>query len=142
MAMFECFVCGKKIKLLQDMAVTKDKKYICADDVNTLLGTTEATNTVIPRKLKKRIKDFSSEELLNLNRSSTNNSENQNVLNCPYCGSTNINTLGADKKNFSVGKATAGAILTGGVGLLAGFAGKKTGKTNFVCMNCGKQFQK
>jgi predicted RNA-binding Zn-ribbon protein involved in translation (DUF1610 family) len=139
MAMFECFVCGKKIKLMQDMAQAADKKYVCADDVNYLLGTDKATNTAIPRNLKKRIKRYTSDELLALNKS---NSQDKSELCCPYCGSTNINTLGADKKNFSVGKAAAGAILTGGVGLLAGFAGKKTGKTNFVCMNCGKQFQK
>lgn len=140
MAMFECFVCGKKIGFFQDMAETKDKKYVCANDVNTLFGTNEATNSSIPRNLKKRIKNFSSDELLHFNNGPEN--DNKNVLSCPYCGSTNINTLGADKKNFSVGKAAAGAILTGGVGLLAGFAGKKTGKTNFVCMNCGKQFQR
>lgn len=63
-------------------------------------------------------------------------------LHCPYCGSENVQPLGADRKAFSVGKAAAGAVLTGGIGVLAGFAGKKSGKTDFVCMNCGKQFKK
>lgn len=63
-------------------------------------------------------------------------------LHCPYCGSENVKPLGVDKKNFSVGKAAAGAVLTGSIGVLAGFAGKKTGMTDFVCMDCGKQFKK
>lgn len=63
-------------------------------------------------------------------------------LKCPYCGSTSIQPLGQHKKGFSVGKAVGGVVLTGGVGALAGFAGKKTGQTDFVCMSCGKQFKK
>ncbi len=59
---------------------------------------------------------------------------------CPNCHSTNIQPLGQHRKGFSVGKAVGGAVLTGGVGTLAGFAGKKTKKTTFVCMDCGKQF--
>jgi len=47
---------------------------------------------------------------------------------CPYCHSKNIQFMNQDRKGFSVGKAAAGAILTGGIGTLAGFAGKK-GKT-------------
>lgn len=139
MAMFECFVCGKKIKFMQDMAETADKKYICPDDVNFIFKTDKATNTSIPRNLKKRIKRYTSEELLSLNNPDT---ANNSALHCPYCGSINVNALGADKKKFSVGKAVGGAVLTGGVGALAGFLGKKTGKTDFVCMDCGKQFVK
>lgn len=63
-------------------------------------------------------------------------------LRCPHCGSTNVQPLGQHRKGFSVGKAVGGAVLTGGVGALAGFAGKKTKQTDFVCMNCGKQFKK
>lgn len=59
---------------------------------------------------------------------------------CPKCGSTNIQLLGQQKKAFSVGKAVAGGLLTGGIGTLAGFAGKK-GKYNWICMSCGERFQ-
>lgn len=59
---------------------------------------------------------------------------------CPECKSRNIQLLGQDRKAFSVGKAVGGAALTGGVGLLAGFAGKK-GKFAWVCMDCGNRFQ-
>lgn len=60
---------------------------------------------------------------------------------CPYCHSKNIQFMNQDRKGFSVGKAAAGAILTGGIGTLAGFAGKK-GKNNWYCNNCGRTFKK
>ena len=60
---------------------------------------------------------------------------------CPKCKSTNVQAVGQHKKEFSVGKAVIGGVLTGGVGVLAGFAGKKTKKVDMICMNCGKQFK-
>lgn len=54
---------------------------------------------------------------------------------CPKCGSTSIT---AAKKGFGVGKALAGAVVTGGVGLLAGFIG--SGKVELICMNCGHKW--
>lgn len=68
--------------------------------------------------------------------------KNRNKIKCPKCRSTNVQPLGVHKKGFSVGKAVGGTILVGGVGSLAGFAGKNSKKTDFVCMNCGKQFKK
>jgi hypothetical protein len=58
---------------------------------------------------------------------------------CPICGSTNIQFLGNKRKSFSVGKAVGGAVLTGGIGVLAGFAGKK-GKDQWLCMDHGHRF--
>lgn len=58
---------------------------------------------------------------------------------CPYCHSTNVEFMQNDRKGFSVGKAAAGAILTGGIGALAGFAGKK-GKNQFFCKDCNRTF--
>ena len=46
-------------------------------------------------------------------------------MRCPKCKSTNIQVLGERRKGFSIGKAIGGALLTNGIGLLAGFAGKK-----------------
>lgn len=63
----------------------------------------------------------------------------KNAPHCPSCGSTNIQVVGQNRKAFSAGKAVGGALLAGGVGLLAGFAGKKSGVA-FVCLDCGKQF--
>ena len=70
--------------------------------------------------------------------------KNRNKIKCPKCQSTNVQPLGVHKKGFSVGKAVAGTVLAHGtvVGPLAGFAGKNSKKTDFVCMNCGKQFKK
>lgn len=59
---------------------------------------------------------------------------------CPKCKSTNIQVMGNNKKGFSVGKAVVGGLLTGGIGTLAGFAGKK-GKYDVFCMDCGHRFQ-
>lgn len=61
-------------------------------------------------------------------------------MKCPRCGSRSIQLAGKHRKGFSVGKAVGGAILTGGVGALAGFAGKQTGESDWVCLDCGKTF--
>lgn len=61
-------------------------------------------------------------------------------MKCPRCGSTNIQLAGKHRKGFSVGKAVGGAVLTGGIGALAGFAGKQTGKSDWVCLDCGRSF--
>lgn len=53
-------------------------------------------------------------------------------LYCPKCGSSQLT---ANKKGFGAGKALTGAILTGGVGLLAGFIG--SGKVKVTCLKCG-----
>lgn len=59
---------------------------------------------------------------------------------CPHCRSMNVSFMQNNKKGFSVGKAVGGAALTGGIGTLAGFAGKK-GKNQWHCQNCGKTFE-
>ncbi len=51
---------------------------------------------------------------------------------CPECGSEKITT---NKKGFDVGKAAAGGVLTGGVGLLAGFISSR--KIQVTCLKCG-----
>lgn len=61
------------------------------------------------------------------------------AITCPKCGSINVQFIAQDQKSFSVGKAVGGALLTGGIGLLAGFAGKK-GDYQCHCQNCGEIF--
>jgi len=56
----------------------------------------------------------------------------ENLLSCPKCNSTNLST---NKKGFSGGNAFTGAILTGGIGLLAGTIG--SGKIIITCLKCG-----
>ena len=60
---------------------------------------------------------------------------------CPKCRSKNVQFMQNNRKGFSVGKALGGAALTGGIGTLAGFAGKK-GKNQWHCTNCGHVFKK
>ena len=62
--------------------------------------------------------------------------ENNYKIGCPKCGSTEIT---ANKKGYQVGKAVGGAILTGGVGLLAGFHGSN--KILVTCLACSKRFK-
>lgn len=54
---------------------------------------------------------------------------------CPKCGSTQI--VGTNK-GFSVGKAVAGDILLGPIGILGGAIGSK--KIKVSCLNCGTQW--
>ena len=62
------------------------------------------------------------------------------VMRCPKCRSTNIEVLGNKRKSFSLGKAVGGALLTSGVGAIAGFAGKK-GKYEVFCRSCGTRWK-
>lgn len=55
---------------------------------------------------------------------------------CPKCGSDQIT---ANQHGYSAGKAVAGAVLTGGIGLLAGMHGSK--KVDITCLACGNKFK-
>lgn len=60
----------------------------------------------------------------------------KNNVRCPKCDNLNVAPIGESKKGFSVGKAIGGGVLTGGLGTMAGFIGKKRGN-NFYCQDCG-----
>ena len=62
------------------------------------------------------------------------------TMKCPKCKGHNIQTLSDNKKQFSAGKAIVGGVLTGGIGLLAGFAGGK-GKYEVFCGDCGHRWK-
>ena len=59
----------------------------------------------------------------------------ENQVKCPKCSSTQIT---AQKKGFSTGKAAAGAILAGGIGLAAGGIGSDDVIVN--CLLCGNSW--
>lgn len=63
-------------------------------------------------------------------------SENEEYLCCPKCHSKELH---AEKKGYSGGKALAGVVLTGGIGLLAGTIGSKD--IQITCLKCGKRFK-
>lgn len=67
---------------------------------------------------------------------STTNSNDKDLLHCPKCNSTQ---LSSNKKGFSGGKAVAGAVLTGGIGLLAGTIG--SGSVIITCLKCGYKYK-
>lgn len=55
---------------------------------------------------------------------------------CPQClNAGNWRLIGAPKQGFSLGKATAGALLVGPIGVAGGALGKR--KKNYACSNCG-----
>lgn len=64
----------------------------------------------------------------------------KNAIKCPHCSSKKVQFMQQNKKGFSVGKAVGGAVLTGGIGTLAGFAGKK-GNKQWHCQECGNIFE-
>lgn len=59
----------------------------------------------------------------------------EDEIRCPYC---NSNQIVANKKGFSGKQAVAGAVLTGGIGLLAGTIGSN--KIKIDCLACGRNF--
>ena len=61
--------------------------------------------------------------------------QQEEYLCCPNCLSRELH---AEHKGFSGGKALAGALLTGGIGLLAGTIGSKD--TQITCLKCGNKF--
>lgn len=67
--------------------------------------------------------------------------ESQTVR-CPNCQSVNVNFMENQRKGFSVGKAVGGGLLTGGIGTLAGFTGKKGKKDSWHCNDCGFTFER
>lgn len=62
------------------------------------------------------------------------------AVKCKYCKSSNVEFMQNKRKGFSVGKAVVGGALTGGIGALAGFAGKR-GKNQFICRDCNRVFE-
>lgn len=93
--------------------------------------------TESPEKKKARQREM---EAFRANQEKKKQEKKQNIITCPNCNSKDVSFLQQDKKAFSVGKAVGGAVLTGGVGALAGFAGKK-GNKQWHCKNCGNMFE-
>jgi len=58
------------------------------------------------------------------------------TIKCPRCRSTQLH---AGNKGFGLGKAAAGGVLLGPVGLLGGLIGSK--KVMITCLKCGYKWQ-
>lgn len=59
----------------------------------------------------------------------------EDQIECPKCYSTQLT---ADKKGFGLGKAIAGGLLLGPVGLIGGFLG--SGNVMITCLRCGNRW--
>ena len=62
--------------------------------------------------------------------------QDEEYLCCPKCHSRELHT---EQKGFSGGKALAGAVVAGGIGLLAGTIGSKD--VQITCLKCGNRFK-
>jgi ribosomal protein L37E len=58
--------------------------------------------------------------------------QQNNTIHCPQCGSSNYS---ANKQGFGLGKAVAGGLITGPIGVGAGFIGSR--KVQITCLQCG-----
>ena len=65
----------------------------------------------------------------------TGDSTNDQIK-CPKCGSSQLT---ANKKGFGLGKAAAGGLLLGPIGLLGGMIG--SGKVKITCLKCGHEWK-
>lgn len=66
----------------------------------------------------------------------TDNTDENEYLCCPKCHSKELHS---EHQGFSGGKALAGTVLTGGIGILAGTIGSK--EVRIICLKCGHHFK-
>jgi|SRR5690625_255360 len=144
-----CIVCEKNLSVGEGRRLS-DGDRVC-------LGCFNKAETLTPKQIL-FTKNVTSEELIQSIKDSGNTIErhdpstefselqkpkkkkrDKNIVACPNCDSTNVHFIKNDRKGFSIGKALGGAVLTGGIGALAGFAGKK-GKDQWHCGDCGHAF--
>lgn len=138
-----CVVCDKVTSFL-DRRKIANNDCLCMDCLNK--ATTLTTKQII--KLKNvtadEIKDSiikSGHEIVKYIPPTLEELQEQlsPTIKCPKCTSKDLQFMQNNKKSFSIGKAAGGAVLTGGVGVLAGFAGKK-GDDQWRCNDCGEIF--
>lgn len=71
-----------------------------------------------------------------VNKRSNENESEKEYLCCPKCHSRELHT---EHQGFSGGKALAGAVLFGNMGILAGTIGSKD--VRITCLKCGNHFK-
>lgn len=128
MAKISCAICRTPIKMSMTRYTTTDKFKICKNCGDSLNLTAISVSKMSLSEIEAKKREFSE------------NASSSAGMSCPSCNSSNVSFMQNKKKSFSVGKAIGGAVLTGGIGAVAGFAGKK-GKNEWHCQNCGKIFE-
>lgn len=72
---------------------------------------------------------------------STQSDNNDDLIHCPKCGSTQISFVRyEDKQNYNLVSGICGLALCGPLGLLCGIKNKDEGKTVRKCQKCGHEF--
>lgn len=125
-----------KNKILTDIA--HGKRVACKDGCCTGAIGNDGTCRTCGKPLEWIDEDrLEDEKLYEFEQQITREREAKNSeLKCPHCGSAQ---LSAQKKGFGLGKAAAGGILLGGVGLLCGVIG--SGKIKIICLKCGHSWK-
>lgn len=114
---FACEACGTPVKNAGETALEPQKSHFAASVSQRRSGASHLPGTEPPSE-----------------RTSSNQA--QSIPRCPICGST---ALSAGKKGVGIGKAAAGAIIAGPIGLLAGGIGMN--RPVITCLNCGHTFE-
>lgn len=138
----------KTISFLRETSISELQPHF---DSNSMVNIDEITNAKKDEHMKEVLTRVNASSK-NMEKESTQHKESyfekiareneeKKIPHCPKCNSRNLQILGQHKKGFSLGKAVGGAVLTGGIGTLAGFAGKRTKKVDVICMNCGNKFK-
>lgn len=112
------------------------------DLVDSLIAILSEIDGLEISKAVKDLNNMRNDAMVAQNKAAKERKVEKQKIKCPKCKSTNLQHAGNKKKGFSVGKAVGGAVLTGGIGTLAGFAGKKGKKENWICLDCGRKFAK
>ena len=148
----ECLGCGRKLNFFtifkEVYYENKDKDVICRECANAVFPDNKTRKTLHNNKVINWFQAHNSIEFLHYyNKGATLSIDRKgNVtgeeLFCPFCGSEDVTPLSKHREGFSAGKAVAGAVLAGGVGALAGFAGESSSKVDWLCNDCHKAFTK
>ena len=146
-----CPLCSKKLNFL-NKSFKVGGQWICnecAPEATAILGQGRwSYKNVSIEKLKKDIKNLRKQrEKAALSEPKTYGSAPDFEITpkkacCPKCHSQAIMPMGHKHKNVSLGKAAAGVMIFGGIGVAAGMLGKTEKKVEFYCTNCGNVFKR
>ena len=125
---------GKSIDVLEIINRFGEKKIEAIKYLRDFAGISSKESIAIIDSAYKKLGTYEKEPIYNATPKSSSISDD--TIRCPRCGSTQIT---ANKKGYGVGKAAAGVILTGGIGLLAGGIGSN--KVIITCLKCGHKFK-
>ena len=146
-----CSVCDEPTGIKGNKSFVLKDGYVCQHCIKKVLKKPEELKSLGPNALDWETVDRLSASIRKNSKwgdtewLADRNSDIQNLRNqipavaqsdavprCPKCGSASIS---ADKKGFSAGKAAAGVILAGPIGIAAGGIGAN--KVQITCLNCG-----